>query len=79
MARFPRWKMTYSGHDPRTSESYYPNATPLNEAEPEGNPWSEMTTTDLKAAIEAGDSVKEIAMFLQYRKRPFAPSCASWV
>jgi DNA-binding NarL/FixJ family response regulator len=66
LARVPPRRITTDYFDPATSESYDPNATPLNEAEPEGNPWSEMTTRDLKAAIEAGDSVKEIAMFLQY-------------
>ena len=44
--------------------SYDPNAVPMNEAE--GIQWSDATTRDLKAAIADDDSLKEIALFLQY-------------
>jgi hypothetical protein len=45
-----------------------PKATPWNEPEgrDRGNPWSDDTTDDLKRALEHGDTVEEIAMFLQY-------------
>jgi hypothetical protein len=79
MARVPRRRITTDYFDPATSASYDPNATPLNEAEPEGNPWSEMTTLDLQASIKTGDSVKAIAMFLQYSEATVRPRCASWV
>ena len=70
-ARVPRRRITTEYFDPATSESHDPNATPLNEAEPDGNPWSEMTTRDFKVALDAGDSVKEIAMFIQYSEQSF--------
>jgi hypothetical protein len=60
LARVPRRRITTDYFDPATSESHDPNATPFNEAEPWGNPWSDMTTRDLKGAIEAGDSVKRL-------------------
>ena len=43
---------------------YNDHATPWNEAD--GIPWSENSTRDLIAALEDGDSVEEIADYLQY-------------
>jgi DNA-binding NarL/FixJ family response regulator len=45
---------------------YHPDATPWNEAD--GIAWSESSTRDLIAALEQGDSIEEIANYLQYSK-----------
>jgi hypothetical protein len=58
-----RTNITYN-YDPLALASYDPNATHWNEAD--GIPWDEDTTLDLKAALEAGNSIKGIAVFLQY-------------
>ena len=44
--------------------TYDPKAPMLNEAD--NIPWSDMTTEDLKASLEHGDTVAEIAVFLQF-------------
>lgn len=49
---------------PPPTRSYGAGALPMNEAE--GIPWSDETTDDLKRAIETGDSIEEIAVFLQF-------------
>ena len=45
-----------------------PKATPWNEpnGRDRGNAWTDETTEDLKRALENGDTVEEIAIFLQY-------------
>lgn len=48
----------------KLSWTYDANAMPVNEAE--SLPWSDETTDDLKRALKYGDSIEEIAMFLQY-------------
>lgn len=50
--------------DHTTAHPYHPDATPRNEAD--GIPWSENSTRDLIAALNNGDSLEEIANYLQY-------------
>ena len=64
MLGMPGRKITTYHYDPLALASYDPNAMPWNEAD--GIPWDEGTTEDLKAALKAGNSVPDIAVFLQY-------------
>lgn len=43
---------------------YHPDAVPWNEAD--GILWSDDTTRDLIAALDRGDSIEDVANYLQY-------------
>ena len=54
---------------------YHPEATPWNNAD--GIAWSETTTHDLIAALEQGDSVEDVANYLQYSEETVRAICGS--
>jgi hypothetical protein len=60
-----------------TPNPYNPDATPWNEAD--GIPWSESSTRDLITGLEQGDSIEDIAHYLQIRKILCGQRCRSSV